>query len=97
MIKNRPLTCTHPCFIYVHAKSIKTSIWNVILRKRLVSCARYRVITQGYVKSYIRNKNGLKSDVDIHLFDAKNGDKLPDDEKATLKECSLDGEKVHAV
>ncbi|KAL5961546.1 Ubiquitin carboxyl-terminal hydrolase 15 [Taenia solium] len=49
--------------------------------------------TIGYVKSYIRNKNGLKSDVDIHLFDAKNGDKLPDDEKATLKECSLDGEK----
>ncbi|VDK35964.1 unnamed protein product [Taenia asiatica] len=53
--------------------------------------------TIGYVKSYIRNKNGLKSDVAIHLFDAKNGDKLPDDEKATLKECSLDGEKVHAV
>ncbi|KAL5112133.1 Ubiquitin carboxyl-terminal hydrolase 15 [Taenia crassiceps] len=51
---------------------------NVIPRKRL---------------SYIRDKNGLKSDVDIHLFDAKNGDKLPDDEKATLKECSLDGEK----
>nr|CDS15967.1 ubiquitin carboxyl terminal hydrolase 4 [Echinococcus granulosus] len=49
--------------------------------------------TIGYVKNYIRNKNGLKSDVDIHLFDAKNGDKLPDDEKATLKECSLDGEK----
>ncbi|MTV28736.1 hypothetical protein FTX61_25660, partial [Nitriliruptoraceae bacterium ZYF776] len=49
--------------------------------------------TIGYVKSCIRTKNGLKSDVDIHLFDAKNGDKLPDDEKATLKECSLDGEK----
>ncbi|VDM33160.1 unnamed protein product [Hydatigera taeniaeformis] len=49
--------------------------------------------TIGYVKSYIRKMNDLKSDVSIHLFDAKNGDKLPDDEKATLKECSLDGEK----
>ena len=52
------------------------------------------IMAQGYVKSHIRNKNGLDSDVEIDLIDATHKDKLTNEDKATLKECSLEGEKV---
>ena len=52
------------------------------------------IIIQGFVKSYIRTENDFKSDIQIDLFDAANKDRLTNEDKATLKECSLEGEKV---